>query len=311
MKKYFSLLLLLFCITINITAQDSTSIKLRFLEPAPELHKGRTIATVGIWASAYGSSLYMLSTYWYDELEGFRVFNDNANWLQVDKFGHAYTAYFQGHWGIKTFKWAGMKHLPATLIGGSVGFVNETVIEILDGRSPTYGWSHGDFIANTAGTALLIGQELIWKEQRILMKFGYTPQDYSRFNSPLISQTALDEFGTGGEAFFKDYNGHNYWLSGNVYSFLKKDSQFPKWLNVAVGLGGDQMLHAVGNENNGITDLKRRREFYLSLDADLTRLKSKTHLGKTLLFLLNGFKIPFPALRYNSDGDFDFVPLAW
>lgn len=304
--------ILLFCF-INLAALaqiDSTNQKLLIFEPATEVSKPRLYSVSGIWAASYGSSLYLLSTYWYNDLQGFRIFNDNKNWLQVDKMGHAHTCYFQGAWGNQILQWAGVKHLPATLIGGSIGFANQLVIEILDGRSPDFGWSNGDFLANASGTALFIGQELLWKEQRITTKFGYTLQDYSKYNNPLIEEVALNEFGTGGEAFFKDYNAHTYWLSANVSSFLPEKNKFPKWINVAVGMGGDQMFHANDNSNRGI-ELQRNRNYYLSLDADFTKFKAKSGFGKTMLFLLNSFKLPFPALSVNSNGSVKFVPLAF
>lgn len=265
----------------------------------------------GIWAASYGSSVYVLSNYWYDELRGFRTFDDRKNWLQVDKMGHAQTAYFQGAWGAKMMHWAGVPHKQATLIGGSIGFVNQTVIEILDGQSPNYGWSNTDFFANAVGSIAFIGQELWWKEQRILFKFGYQAQNYQQYQNTQIEEAALTEFGTGAEAFFKDYNAQTYWISGNIHSFLPKDNKCPKWLNVAVGFGADRMLHATNNINKGINDIQRRREFYLSLDVDLSRIKTNNRLAKTALFLLNVFKVPFPALRVNSDGEVKVVPLGF
>jgi len=319
MKQCLTIFLLLFLSYSTWAQTDSLNQKLLFFEPPTELNKPRLYSVSGVWAASYGSSLYLLSKYWYDDLNGFRTLNDNGNWLQVDKLGHAHTCYFQGAWGKQLLQWAGVKHLPATLIGGSIGFVNQTVIEILDGRSPDFGWSNGDFLANASGTAFFIGQELLWKEQRIFTKFGYTLQDYKKYNKSIIEEVALDEFGTGGEAFFKDYNAHTYWLSANVSSFLSKENKFPKWINVAVGMGGDQMFHANDNANcvigmnrtNCDIDLKRYRSFYLSLDADFTKFKAKTGFGKTMFFLLNAFKLPFPALSVNSNGTVKFVPLAF
>lgn len=310
MIRCFIVIIIIFITNLVWSQTDSIQQKSFFFEPSSHLNKPRLYSVSGIWAASYGSSLYLLSTYWYKDLQGFRTFNDNKNWLQVDKMGHMHTCYFQGAWGKQLLAWAGVKHLPATLIGGSIGFVNQTVIEILDGQSPEFGWSNGDFLANASGTALFIGQELLWKEQRISTKFGYTLQDYGKYNNPLIEEVVLNEFGTGGEAFFKDYNAHTYWLSANVSSFLPEESKFPKWINVAIGMGGDQMFHANDNSNRSI-DLQRYRSFYLSLDADFTKFKAKSGFGKTLLFLLNSFKLPFPALSITNEGEVKFVPLAF
>lgn len=304
----FKFLCLSFSAYADFISKSDTITQLKFLEPATQLNKSRLYSISGIWAASYGSSIYMLSNYWYDNLQGFRTFDDRNNWLQVDKMGHVHTAYFQGAWGAQLFKWAGLDHKPATLIGGSVGFVNQTVIEILDGQSPSYGWSNSDFLANALGSIFFIGQELQWQEQRILLKFSYKRPDYKKYQIPRIYNAAIQEFGNGGEAFFKDYNAQTYWISTNIYSFLPKDSKYPKWLNVAVGFGADQMFHATSNENIGITGIERRREFYLSLDVDFTKIKTNNRLAKTALFLLNVFKVPFPALRFTSDGEINVVP---
>ncbi len=309
MKRLFTLIGVLFF--INVSAQQDT-INLKILEHAPSLHKGRTIGVSATGAVLYGGSLIMLNEAWYKDVpkEPFHFHNDNNNWLQVDKYGHAYTAYFQGNWGIQLYKWAGLNHKSATWIGGSIGFLNQTVIEILDSQSADWGWSNGDVIANTAGTALLIGQGLLWDEQRIQMKFGYTRPDYSVYPTN-VQDVVLSEFGEGGEAFFKDYNAHTYWLSTNIHSWLPDDSKFPDWINIAVGTSGDQMFHANDNLNNNIADFQRRRQFYLSPDIDFTKIKTNSRFVKTFLFLLNGFKLPAPALEYRSDGKTRFVPLKW
>jgi len=296
---------------IFFNEKDSAKTKLKFLQQAPKLNKSRLYTTTGIWAASYGSSLYVLSKYWYDDLRGFRTFDDRKNWLQVDKMGHVHTAYFQGAWAAKLMQWAGASDRQATLIGGSIGFVNQTIIEILDGQSPAYGWSNTDFIANAAGSIAFIGQQLWWNEQRILFKFGYTPQNYGQYKNKLIEEVALQEFGSGAEAFFKDYNAQTYWISANIHSFLPKENKCPKWLNVAFGLGADQMLHATANINKGISEIQRRREFYLSLDVDLSKIKTNNRLLKTTLFLLNVFKVPFPALHINTDGEVKVLPLGF
>lgn len=43
----------------------------------------------------YGTSMLVLSQAWYAEngFDKFKFFNDNAEWNQIDKFGHAYGTY--------------------------------------------------------------------------------------------------------------------------------------------------------------------------------------------------------------------------
>ena len=111
------------------------------------------------------------------------------------------------------------------------------------------------------------------------------------------------------EEFLKDYNGQTYWLSGNIHSFFK-DSKVPKWLNVAVGYGAEGML--VGDnesvDNLGITQ-NPKRQFYLSLDVDLSRIKTNSHLLKSILEVLNVIKVPFQALELDSNGKLKAHPV--
>jgi hypothetical protein len=83
----------------------------------------------------------------------------------------------------------------------------------------------------------------------------------------------------------KDYNGQTYWLSANVNSFFKS-SKVPKWINIAVGYGADGMITG-RTENNPLfssLETKRVRQFYLSFDADLTKIRTNNPHIKTLLF---------------------------
>ena len=93
----------------------------------------------------------------------------------MDKVGHATTAYYVGKLGINVMDWTGMQHRNAILFGGSLGSIFLTSIEIFDGYSSQWGFSKGDIVANTAGSILVIGEELIWDEQRVSIKFSYTP----------------------------------------------------------------------------------------------------------------------------------------
>ena len=62
------------------------------------VNKNRVALVTGINAGVYGGSLFILHRAWYkDEARtSFQVFNDSKEWLQVDKVGHAWTAYNTG-----------------------------------------------------------------------------------------------------------------------------------------------------------------------------------------------------------------------
>ena len=105
-----------------------------------------------------------------------------------------------------------------------------------------------------------------------------------------------------GENYFqqtlKDYNGQTYWLSANIWSFNKK-STIPKWLNIALGYGAEGMLY--GNTTTSTLNTPYR-QFYLSLDVDLTKIKTNSEFLKSVFSVVNFIKIPAPTLEINTKG---------
>ena len=271
-----------------------------FFKKYPDtLNKKRLTYVIGGQSIIYVSTLAVLYQAWYKDYpqSNFHWINDNNEWMQVDKIGHATTSAYIGKFGYEFYRCAGVERKKAIWIGGSAGFVYLTVVEILDGFSAQWGASMGDFISNAAGSALFIGQQLAWDEQRFYLKWSYHPTDYAQYRPDLL--------GSGGiESALKDYNGQTYWLSGNIKSFLPKSSKFPRWLNVAVGYGAEGMLGANSNppEHDGkaLPEYTRYRQYYLSLDVDLARIKTRSHFLKFIFNVVSFVKIPFPALEFNK-----------
>jgi hypothetical protein len=261
--------------------------------------------------AGYGSSLIILSNAWYKNYphSSFHTFNDDNEWLQVDKFGHAWTAYNTGRLSSGMWKWAGLSDKKATWIGGLSGAAYLTVIEFLDGHSAEWGWSWGDMTANIFGSGLFISQQLGWHEQRIQYKFSFHRKDYG---DPALEKRSDDLFGSSWyERMLKDYNAQTYWFSVNLKSFFPK-SNLPPWLNVSVGYGADGMFGGFQNiatdANGNITfdrrDIPRIRQFYVAPDIDFTKIKTKSKFLKTVFTALNAFKCPAPALMIDSKGKF-------
>jgi uncharacterized protein YfiM (DUF2279 family) len=253
-----------------------------------------------IGTTALMTGLYSL---WYKDYpkSSFHFYNDNDHWNQMDKIGHAFSCYYEGLVGIKMMKWAGYNHLQSTLIGGSYGLFIQTGVEIMDGFSEEWGFSKGDMYANIGGTALLIGQSLLWKEQRIKLKFSFFPSDYSAIRPNLLGSTFP-------EKLLKDYNGQNYWLSLNIKSFIP-DSNWPDWLNIAFGYGSNGMITGTpGNvfiDNEGIerdfSHITRYRQYYISPDIDFSKIKSKNSFVRSMLIVVNCLKFPLPTIEFNQN----------
>lgn len=300
----FKLNAILFLCFIATTATFSQSKTEYFLTPSDTLNKPRRNAVIITEASLVGITLIGLNQLWYADYprSKFQTINDSNEWLQMDKMGHVFSSYQVGRAGANVLNWSGVSKKNQLIYGATLGFTFLTAVEVLDGYSAEWGFSWSDMAANAAGTGLYVGQELLWDEQRITLKYSFHQTQYA-------SQRP-DKLGNGFfEEVLKDYNGQTYWLSGNIHSFFK-DSNIPKWLNVAVGYGAEGML--VGDnesvDNLGITQ-NPKRQFYLSLDVDLSRIKTNSHLLKSILEVLNVIKVPFPALELDSKGKLKAHPV--
>ena len=284
---------ILFCVGFQqfSVANDSLSV----------FKKKKIILCVTTTAVTSGSLIY-LNQAWYKKYNTthFHFFNDNNEWCQLDKFGHAFTNYQTARLMMEAMNWAGYTEKKQILLGGLSGFTYMAAIEAMDGFSNGWGFSWGDMAANLLGTGIAIGQKIAWKEQRIQLKFMYRSSGYAQYNTSLLGENIS-------ERVLKDYNGQTYWLSVNPSAFMKHENKFPKWLNLAFGYGANGMLNAQYNTflvidaNGYVINFDRYRQFYFSLDADLTRIKTKSKVLKSIFSIINVIKIPFPNLELSEN----------
>jgi hypothetical protein len=249
-------------------------------------------------AVIYAGAFIGLSEAWYSEQEqtSFHFFNDWHEWKQMDKAGHLLTSFHESRFGVDAMRWAGAKEKPAVLIGGMLGFILQSPIEILDGRAADYGASWYDLGANAAGSAMVIGQQLAWKELRITPKFSYHHTRYAAYRPHLLGHSTA-------ERALKDYNGQTYWLTFNVSKFLPEASRYPKWLGVAFGYGAQQMVYN-DPKSNAALGLNAYRQYYFSPDLTFSYLKPRSKVLKIALYLLDIVHLPLPALEYSQRNGF-------
>lgn len=295
-KQFYFLFLLVFQ---NVLGQYSFD---TFFKPSDSLNKKRLTSVFVTEAVLASGALIGLNQLWYADYpkSDFHFINDNSEWMQVDKVGHLYSSYHIGRFGAEALNWSGASKKNQLIYGASLGFVFLTAVEVMDGFSAEWGSSVGDVVANAAGTALYISQELIWKEQRITPKFSYHKTQYSNYRQDVLGSTFQEQI-------LKDYNGQTYWLSANIYSF-SKGSKIPKWLNLAFGYGAEGMISG-NNENNALilaVNSEKMRQFYFSLDVDLSKINTKSHFLKTIFSVLNTVKIPAPTIEYSPQSGFKF-----
>lgn len=304
-KTGIGIIVLAFVLVFSAGAQNDS---IRFFDFSPQYSSKRLKSVIAVETVGYAATMLGLNELWYKNYprSSFHLFNDNEEWLQMDKAGHAVTAYQVGRAGAGVMRWSGINEKKAIWIGGSLGFIVLTSIEILDAYSSEWGFSTGDLLANAMGSMAYIGQELGWKEQRILLKFSYSESKYAHFRPELLGSTFS-------ESLLKDYNGQTYWLSANIASFINHNNKFPKWLNLAFGYGAGGMLGGSSNPLHNSKEIplpsfERYRQYYLSLDVDLTRIKTSSRFLNTCLSTFGFIKFPAPAMEYNRVEGIKFLP---
>ena len=253
------------------------------------LNPGRAWLVAGGTVTFTAGSLIGLDQAWYQghERTSFHFFNDGDEWYQMDKLGHANSAYQLGRAGHEAFRWAGFKPGTSTWLGGSVGLIYLTGIEYLDAYSSEWGFSGWDMAANATGTALFIGQELAWHDQRILLKWSAHLTDHAQKRPNVLGSTVA-------ERMLKDYNGTTVWLSANPHAFGWK--AMPAWLNFSAGMSADGMVYARHNPGS-------YRQFLFAPDIAFSRIPTRSKALRTFLFLLDALKMPTPTLEFRSNGD--------
>lgn len=262
---------------------------------------GNTLYKAAAYTSAYyAGSMFILGKTWYKGRQRvpFHFYDDTRGYLQVDKFGHTFGAYVYSYIGYHYLLHAGLTRGEALAFGATLGFVLQAPIEIMDGLYEGYGFSWGDMAANAMGSALVLGQELLFGEQMIKYKFSYWESEYSGKANGSLGTNTLDRL-------LKDYNGHTYWLSMPVNKLVRNE-HIPPWLNVAIGYGANGMYGEFSNmtQYNGaqIPETRRYRQLLFSLDIDWTKIETDSRLLQVLLKGMTFIKLPFPSVEYNSKG---------
>jgi hypothetical protein len=267
-----------------------------------QVEKGTLYKAITFTGAYYATSIFVMNNTWYNGKERvpFHFYNDNGGYLQVDKFGHMFGGYVYSYIGYFGLLKLGATRNEALIFGSSLGFVLQLPIEIMDGIHEGYGFSWGDIAANTMGSVLVFGQELLFQEQVVKYKFSYWESEYSRNSNGLFGKTTMNRL-------LKDYNGHTYWLSMPLNKFAFRKTS-PSWLYIAVGYGANGMYGEFENVTsfNGVVipETERYRQYLLSLDIDWTRIKTDSRFLKSLFKGLTFVKLPFPTIEYNSKGQF-------
>lgn len=298
MKQIIIGSLLLYCLLhCNLFAQ-----KVESPADSSEIKKGRLYKAQGFTGAYYATSIFVMNNTWYKDKERvpFHFYNDNAGYLQVDKFGHTFGGYVYSYIGYFGLLKLGATRKEALYFGSTLGFVLQFPIEIMDGLHEGYGFSWGDITANAMGSALVFGQELLFREQLVKYKFSYCESEYSKNSNGYYGKTTMNRL-------LKDYNGHTYWFSIPLNKLFFKQT-LPPWLSIAAGYSANGMYGEFENVKsyNGVAipETERYRQYLFSLDIDWTRIKTDSKFLQILFKGMTFVKLPLSTLEYNSKGKF-------
>ena len=294
MRKLLLSIVLALLVSKSVFSQDTLSEK--------PLNKPQLYSTIAAEALAYAGLISYLQFVWYKDHDRvpFHFYNDNKGYLQIDKCGHVYGAYVESYIGYNLLRSAGVTRNKSLIFGGLLGFALQAPIEIFDGLYEGWGFSWGDMAANAAGSGIVIANELIFNEQLVKYKFSYSNSIYAPMANGYLGENTL-------EKIFYDYNGHTYWLSMPISKMVGKN-YIPQWINIAAGYSANGMFGEFKNKRSYggvlIPETERYRQYLLSLDIDWTRIPTQSKLMKVLLQAMVFIKLPFPAIEFNSKGEF-------
>lgn len=270
-----------------------------FWQDSDTISKKRIIGISITSGTIWSGTMLGLSQVWYKDVEKakWHSFDDSRNWLQMDKAGHFYTANKIANLTGNMYRWAGASNTQQSWIGFGYSLGYQMTLEMLDAYSAEWGFSWSDAGANLAGSASYLGQQLLWKEQRIIPKFSYSNSPYAALRPEVLGSNFP-------ERLLKDYNGQTYWLSVSLGSFFT-DSKIPKWLCFSFGYSADAKL--IGDNeyfeyvtNDQLIQLHSSREYLFSFDVDFSKLEIRRSWLKKVVNQLNYLKVPFPALHLQN-----------
>ena len=291
-RKFMRTIVILLLLAFSLHATASDSLK------AENIRINRVHLFMG---GSYVLSFTALYQLWYKDQTGaaFRFFNDNTEWLGMDKAGHFGTAWYLGCRSRELYQRAGMKGHSLNWLGTASGMFYLTAIELLDGFSNGWGFSPGDMLANLGGYSLASLQYSLWDEQRFRVAFSFSPGPWAAYRPDLLGRNTLSQL-------MKDYNAQTYWLAFSPASFFNTGKVWPAWLDLSLGYSVDGLLG--GRSNNWVKDgiqwdystIQRRQEWLIGLDVNLQKIPIHKPWFKTFARWFGFIHIPGPAYNFST-----------
>ena len=263
--------------------------------------KSKIINSVAFAATT--SSYFGLYQLWYKKYpqSSFHFFNDLEEWNYMDKVGHIYSSYQISR---KSHLFLKNKGINKPLEKGVIYSLTYMIgIEFLDGFSEQWGFSNYDLLSNFLGTGIYFIQEKKYEEQFIKFKFSSHQSNYAALRPSLLGSNEL-------QSIFKDYNGQTYWITFDFNNRLQKNNKVLKYFDLSVGYSIDGFVGARNNDVSNCrncSEIKRQSQLLLSVDLDLSTIKTKNRFLKLILNSFSIIKFPAPTLILQEQSKFKWL----
>ena len=255
----------------------------------------RLSSMIGVMATAnLVAYMYQRQVWYTEETSSFHAMDFTYDWKkyqQMDKFGHFMDAYFTSDLSGKIYRWSGISGDNSVWYGALTGWIWMLEIEISDAFMADWGFSWGDMLANTAGSAFYVLQQFNYDALGgIHPKFSWHKSDAWKEMRYTKDPKALIE----------DYEGMTFWLTVNPHHYFPESwkKTYPEWL-APLGLA-----FGVSAKDISWAPFGGYKEYFIGLDVDLRKLPIWGDLGLTKFIVseVNFLRLPLPVIRFSSEG---------
>ena len=255
----------------------------------------RLSSMIGVMAAANITAYMYQRQVWYTkETTGFHSLDFSEDWgkyQQMDKFGHFTDAYFTSDLTGKIYRWSGISGNTSVWLGALTGWAWMLEIEVSDAFMADWGFSWGDMLANTLGSAFYVLQQFNYDA------LGGIHPKFSWHKSEAWKEM---RYNTDPQALIEDYEGMTFWLTVNPHHYFPESwkKNYSEWL-APLGLA-----FGISAKDIGINPWGGYQEYFIGLDIDLRKLPiwGESGLMKFIISEVNFLRMPMPTFRFTSQG---------
>lgn len=261
----------------------------------PDINYFRLSSMIGIIGVTNTVAYMYQRNVWYTEettvFHSLEFINDWNKYQQMDKFGHFTDAYFTSDLTGKIYRWAGMSGNTSVWVGALTGWAWMLEIELSDAFMSEWGFSWGDMLANTAGSAFYV-----------LQQFNYDALGgiHPKFSWHKSEAWKENRYHKDPQALIEDYEGMTFWLTINPHhyfpdSWKKNYSEWLAPLGLAFGVSAKDIAYYPWGGY---------KEYFIGLDIDLRKLPiwDDWNLFKFMKSEINFLRLPLPTIRFSPNG---------